>query len=73
MAGLQDFFVGGLGALVDSQRGYSTNVNDPTYRTQDGVAGQSQSTSYTDVLSSPLVIGGAVLLAVLVVVMALKK
>lgn len=66
------FFAGGLSALTDSQLG-SSGVNDPTPYTQDGPQGQSQVTSYAEVLQSPLVIAGGVLVVVLLVAVVLKK
>lgn len=69
----QQVFAGGLGAWVDSQRAEQGYVNNPVPRTQDGPQGSSQITSFDEVLKSPLVIGGAVLLIVLVGVLVLKS
>lgn len=66
-------FAGGLGGWIDSQSPQGGYVNDPTYNTQGGRAGESQVTSLDQVLRSPLVIGGAVLAAVLLIAIALKK
>jgi hypothetical protein len=68
-----DIFKTGASAWVDSQRIDAARVNDPTYNTQDGRAGTAQFTSVAQVLSSPLVMGGAVLLGVLLVVLIVKK
>lgn len=73
MSDLRDIFVGGLGAWVDSQRYETGTVNNPVPYTQDGQAGSSQATSYSQVLNSPIVIGGAILLAALLVIVAVKK
>lgn len=69
---LFDFFRVGANAYVDANTG-GGNVNDPTPNTQDGPAGQSQVTSYYQVLRNPLVIGAAVLAGVLIVALVLKK
>ena len=43
---LLDIFKVGAGAYVDGQAARRATVNDPTYNTQDGTAGQSQFTSF---------------------------
>jgi hypothetical protein len=73
MANLRDFFAGGLSAIIDSQSSDRGYVNDPTYNTQDGQAGQAQVTSFAQVLQSPIVIGIGVIAAVLLVALIVKK
>jgi hypothetical protein len=70
---ISDIFKTGASAWVDSQRIDAAKVNDPTYNTQGGRAGAAQVTSVAQLFSSPVVVGGAVLLGVLLVVVILKK
>lgn len=66
-------FAGGLSGWLDSQSGDRGSVNDPTYNTQGGRAGESQVTSLDQVLRSPVVIGIAVVVVVGLVLIAAKK
>lgn len=66
-------FAGGLGGWIDSQRPEGGYVNDPTYNTQGGKAGEPQITSVAQLVQSPLVIGGVVLAVVLLVALVAKK
>lgn len=70
---LLDFFTVGASAWGDSQVAKAAIANNPVPNTQDGKSGQSQVTSYLEVLQSPLVIGGAILVGVLLVALVLKK
>jgi hypothetical protein len=69
---LRSFFTAGAGAWIDSQREPIRNTQ-PVPGTQDGPAGQSQSTSYADVLQNPLVIGAGAIVVVLLLAILLKK
>lgn len=66
-------FAGGLGGWIDSQRPEGGYVNDPTYNTQGGKAGEPQITSVAQLVQSPLVLGGIVLAGVLLLAVVLKK
>ena len=70
---LLDFFTVGARAWADSNSGGASGVNNPVPNTQDGPAGQSQVTSYYEVLRNPLVIGAAVLAGVLIVALIVKR
>lgn len=69
---LLDFFTVGARAWVDSQNPGRQYVNSPTPYTQDGPAGQSQATSYYDVLRNPVVIVAGAAAAVVLVILVAK-
>jgi len=67
-----DIFKTGAGAWVDSQR-EPMRAAQPVPATQQGPAGESQATSYADVLRNPIVIGIAVVAAIALLAILVKK
>ena len=74
MADWTDFLSGGLNAIIDSQQAQNYSAPDPTYNTQNGVAGQSQQPSQiAQLTSNPIALIAVIGVVALVVYLIARK